>query len=165
MRWSIWGLTVLVMATVMGVIVLPPWLEQPWRQMIMTALDPYCHQIAERSPHINGIQLAVCHRCFGIYAGLFLGPWVMLATRRWDSNAVSLLLALSLTPMAVDWMLNVAGVLANTPVSRITTGASFGMVAGVLIVRGVAEYSAKVDTEKASACALPAAKGQVDSTQ
>ena len=28
-----------------------------------------CHQIAERSFHLDGIQLPVCARCFGIYAG------------------------------------------------------------------------------------------------
>jgi len=28
-----------------------------------------CHQIAERSFHVEAVQLPVCARCFGIYAG------------------------------------------------------------------------------------------------
>src|ERR1041385_8256533 len=32
-----------------------------------------CHQIPERSLHIEGEQLAVCSRCFGVYFGLVLG--------------------------------------------------------------------------------------------
>ena len=36
-----------------------------------------CHQIAERSIWINGQPMAVCSRCFGIYAGFTLG-WGLL---------------------------------------------------------------------------------------
>src|ERR671913_225429 len=31
-----------------------------------------CHQIAERSFHVDGHALAVCSRCTGIYAGFML---------------------------------------------------------------------------------------------
>ena len=141
-RWWVWGLSVLFMAMVLGVIGLPAWVEQPWQQVIMMGLDPFCHQIPERSPHINGIQLAVCHRCFGIYTGLFLGPWVMLLTRHWESDLPLLVLAVSLAPAAFDWTLDVAGLMENTPVSRIVTGVLFGTVAGALVVRGIAECQA-----------------------
>ncbi|MDE2956659.1 MAG: DUF2085 domain-containing protein [Bacteroidota bacterium] len=142
MRWWMWGLSVLFVGTVLGVIALPAWVEQPWRQVIMMGLDPFCHQILERSPHIDGIQLAVCHRCFGVYAGLFLGPWVMLLTRRWESDLPLLLLGMSLAPAALDWTLDVVGLMENTPVSRILTGSLFGALAGALVVRGIAEHQA-----------------------
>lgn len=32
-----------------------------------------CHQLPERSFHIGGVQLPVCARCFGLYAGGALG--------------------------------------------------------------------------------------------
>ena len=32
-----------------------------------------CHQIPERSFHWAGSQVAVCHRCLGIYLGFWLG--------------------------------------------------------------------------------------------
>src|SRR5215207_10349032 len=32
-----------------------------------------CHQIDERSFHLAGFKLAVCARCFGLYAGALAG--------------------------------------------------------------------------------------------
>src|SRR5215212_8524641 len=32
-----------------------------------------CHQISERSFHVEGEQFAVCSRCFGVYFGLLIG--------------------------------------------------------------------------------------------
>lgn len=137
-KWVAWGLSVLILACVVGVVTLPPWVDLPLRLAIMQALDPFCHQIAERSPHVDGVPLAVCHRCFGVYVGLFLGPWMMLATRSWHSNAPGLIIGLSLVPLSVDWGLEVIGWVSNTPISRVMTGGLFGVVAGVLVARGVA---------------------------
>ena len=39
-----------------------------------------CHQISERSFHVDGAQLSVCARCLGIYAGFALGAVAMLST-------------------------------------------------------------------------------------
>lgn len=38
-----------------------------------TAGSFICHQIPERSFHLDGIQLPVCARCFGLYGGGALG--------------------------------------------------------------------------------------------
>ena len=38
-----------------------------------------CHQIPERSFHLNGFQLPVCARCFGLYVGAALGSVVAAA--------------------------------------------------------------------------------------
>src|SRR3712207_2658477 len=32
-----------------------------------------CHQLGERSFHVAGFQMAVCARCFGLYAGALSG--------------------------------------------------------------------------------------------
>ena len=34
----------------------------------------FCHQSPERSFALAGLPLAVCHRCSGIYLGLFAAP-------------------------------------------------------------------------------------------
>jgi uncharacterized membrane protein len=40
-----------------------------------------CHQIPERSLHIDGHQLPLCARCTGIYIGMLSG-WLWLIARR-----------------------------------------------------------------------------------
>ena len=104
----------------------------------MHAFDPLCHQIAARSPHLHGVQLAVCHRCFGVYLGLASGPLAMLILGRWNGVGTRLLIALSLVPLSVDWGLDVAGLWNNTPCSRMVTGAVFGLMAGILVSRAMA---------------------------
>lgn len=152
-KWLHWGLSVLTLACVVGVVTSPPWVDLPWRLAIMQALDPFCHQIAERSPHVDGIPLAVCHRCFGVYVGLFLGPWMMLITRSWHSNMPGVIIGLSLVPLTVDWGLEVIGWVSNTPASRVMTGGLFGVVAGVLVARGVALKASSVDDVPQAAAA------------
>src|SRR5699024_9330561 len=46
-----------------------PWFLQ-WQHKLFHGL---CHQIPERSFWINGQPMAVCSRCFGIYAGFLAG--------------------------------------------------------------------------------------------
>ncbi|HVS65038.1 MAG TPA: DUF2085 domain-containing protein [Thermoanaerobaculia bacterium] len=53
------------------------WSVAPW---IYLAFDLVCHQIPERSFFLGDHQLAVCHRCAGLYAGGLIGllalPWL-----------------------------------------------------------------------------------------
>jgi len=41
-----------------------------------------CHQLPERSFHIAGVQLPVCARCTGLYAGGLIGLIIWLARAR-----------------------------------------------------------------------------------
>lgn len=79
---------------------------------------PVCHQIAERSFHLAGHPLAVCHRCFGFYVGFTLGlavlPFVR-GFRDWLLDKPRRIL-FCLAPTAIDWLLPV-----NTPASRFGT--------------------------------------------
>ncbi len=79
---------------------------------------PICHQIPSRSFHLLGHQLAVCHRCTGIYVGFWLGL-VLLPSWRWLSGRLQehpRLLILFALPMAVNVLLE------NTPWGRFGTG-------------------------------------------
>lgn len=97
-----------------------------------------CHQLADRSPHVHGVQWALCFRCTGILSGLVLGlatgPWLASAFGRvadaWGAGRVLLLMGL---PTAIDWLLGVSGLWVNTPLSRLLTGALFGLGAGWLL--------------------------------
>ena len=77
-----------------------------------------CHQIPDRSFHWAGSQMAVCHRCLGVYLGFWLGallwPWLG-HPRRWLLDRPRLLLA-----PATVLLLNV--LTPNSPIDRVSTG-------------------------------------------
>jgi uncharacterized membrane protein len=98
-----------------------------------------CHQIPERSLHLEGNKLAVCSRCTGLYAGFALS--VLLyplarSLRRVDTPS-RLWLLLAALPVGVDWALGFFGLWANTHLSRFMTGALFSAVAAVYVLPGL----------------------------
>ncbi len=119
----------------------PAFLPIGWRMLPMTVFHAFCHQLSDRSPHVDGVQLAVCWRCLGIYAGLVIGALLLPLVGRGDvwinRNAKWLLLgALVLT--GLDWAGPVVGYWDNTWLSRMATGGGLGAVAGYLFARALA---------------------------
>ncbi len=115
---------------------LPPFVSPSIRALLMGAFAPVCHQLPDRSFWIEGVQLAVCQRCYGIYAGLFLGALLLpaLGARarsiyRW----APLMLGVALLPPALDWGLQLVQLWQNTPFTRTLTGLWFGLGAGLLL--------------------------------
>ena len=87
-----------------------------WRELLMAAFAPLCHQLPARSPHLLGEPLAVCHRCYGIYWGLPLAGLLFLALRRWDRllyGRARWVLGAALLPMTLDWGGDVLGRVAH----------------------------------------------------
>lgn len=93
---------------------------------------PLCHQLPERSFVFEGAAMCVCHRCFGIYLGLFVGGLLALAGVRadlgrrgpwlWTSVPMAAhVLILNLWPPADLWPL------------RVATGLLFGAWGGLAI--------------------------------
>jgi len=102
-----------------------------------------CHQIPERSFFLNGHPLAVCHRCSGIYFGLFLGSlisgkafprFLSIPRRRWWVLAGAV-------PLVVDALGPMLGFWTNSPLSRAATGALFGIMVSSLLHSAVEELS------------------------
>ena len=102
------------------------------------AFSVACHQIPERSPHLAGGAIALCHRCSGVVVGLVLG---VAAAPLLSARALGLvgrsrqgrwLLAAAL-PAAADWALGAFELWSNTPASRVATGLVFGAAAGVVL--------------------------------
>jgi len=117
---------------------LPPFVNPGIRVLILQAFSATCHQIPERSPHINGVVLAVCHRCYGFYAGLLLAAVGFLLLHRWDrtiARMTVLLVAFSVIVPGTDWFVDWIGWWSNTPWSRALTGGLFGLVAGYFFAR------------------------------
>jgi uncharacterized membrane protein len=99
-----------------------------------------CHQIPERSFSLFGFPLPVCHRCSGIYAGLFLGCFLVIRAVH-DSPQVRRWLVLSsLCALGIDALAPLAGLWNSSAISRFSTGLFFGMMTSLLVVRGLEEF-------------------------
>jgi uncharacterized membrane protein len=106
---------------------------------IYEAFSYLCHQLPERSLHLEGQKLAVCSRCTGLYFGFALGVLLYPLARslkRVDTPRLQWLL-LATVPVIFDWSLTVLGLWENTHLSRFLTGALFSVVAAVYIVPGL----------------------------
>ncbi len=136
-----WLLAALALTPLLLLATLPPFVGPSLRMWLMQSFAAICHQLPERSPALEGIQLGACHRCYGVYIGLFAAPFAGLVLRRFapllDRHARLAVLA-SVSPLALDWLLGAAGLWHNTPLTRTTTGAFFGLVAGLLITLALA---------------------------
>lgn len=150
-----WVVTVFVTVVVLGLVMAPAFVGDGVRHVIMAGFSGVCHQIPLRSPHVNGIQLAVCDRCLGIYTALAAAAIVFPVLNLRDAvrrKAKYLIVAAVFIP-GLDWAGDVAGVWANTPTSRLLTGAVFGSIAGYMLtgaVIGLISDGAEDADEKAS---------------
>jgi len=137
-----WTLTMLVTGVLVALALAPPFVSEPFRSVIMAALSGVCHQIPSRSPHIDGIALGVCHRCFGTYLGLPLAALLYLSLRGywpWTNKTAPWVLVLGILPALIDWSGELFGIWHNTPVSRLVTGGILGLTAGYFLVASVVE--------------------------
>ena len=105
-----------------------------WQFAIFDAL---CHQDPARSFSINGLQMAVCARCFGIYSALLSG-WIFMpvyALLRVDSKNLekNWLIAAIILNLA-DVSGNYFGLWTNTLISRFVMGSLFGLPLAFILV-------------------------------
>lgn len=88
-----------------------------------------CHQLPERSFQVAGTQLAVCHRCIGIYLGFWLGvlcwPWLRHLGRLLLRKPRLILLPLAL--MIIN------ALTFSTPLERVVTGLLAGFPAALFV--------------------------------
>lgn len=129
---SVAGLGLLALALV------PPFLGPEAGRLLHGAFGLVCHQLPERSLHLGGEPVALCHRCLGILVGyvggLALAPLMGSQSLTTIARGVQARwLVLAGVPAAIDWALGALGVWANTPLSRTLTGALLGLVAGGIL--------------------------------
>ena len=95
-----------------------------------------CHQDPHRSFTLNGIQMAVCARCLGIYSFLFLG-WISMPVftllkfnkRKWLIGFLIVAIGLNLA----DILGNNFDFWTNTHYSRFVLGSLFGLSIATLL--------------------------------
>lgn len=148
--WWGWGLALAMTGLLVLLASLPPFVGPVGQTLLMQSFSTVCHQIAERSFAVDGVSLAVCHRCYGIYWGLPLAVVGFLALTRFDPalwKYSRFIIPLALVPTSLDWFLGVLGVWANTPLSRLGTGALLGLVAGYYLARAMGQVFASNQSE------------------
>ncbi|HEV2911671.1 MAG TPA: DUF2085 domain-containing protein [Pyrinomonadaceae bacterium] len=146
----VWAALAFIALGLLGLIVgAPLLLAHGHAQAALTIYEIFgkaCHQLPERSFHIEGHQFAVCSRCTGLYAGFALS--ILLyplshSLKRIDTPR-RLWLLLALVPLLIDWSLGFFEVWANTHLSRFLTGALFGAVAALYVVPGLVDLGLSI---------------------
>ncbi len=96
-----------------------------------------CHQLPERSLFGGGVQVPVCARDTGIYAGIVVSLLVISRLQRRPSGlpslGVSVLLAAFVAVMALDGITSYAGIRETTNAVRLATGLLCGYAIGALL--------------------------------
>jgi uncharacterized membrane protein len=126
---------------------LPSWLGGP----LYAAASLVCHQRPERSFHVQGVQLPVCARCLGIYAGAALGALTVVSIGSTAARASPRIVrADEVAPRAARWLV-AAGALPTGltvmsewagvwPVSndvRAAAGLMLGLTVGFVVAAAV----------------------------
>jgi uncharacterized membrane protein len=152
--WRVWLATVGGVGLWLGVIVIAPLMQangiSQFSSPIYHFFSYICHQIPERSLHIDGHPMAVCSRCFGVYFGLLVGIVVYPLMRPIDETepVARIWLFLSLIPITVDWSLTIFGIWENTHVSRFVTGMILGVSCAIFIVPALVEVVRNLTTKR-----------------
>ncbi len=104
--------------------------------------SPICHQLPARSFIFAGHPMAVCHRCTGIYTGLFLISFTHPNNFSPLGSHIShrMFVLCGSAPILLDAILPYAGIWTNTPLSRAATGFIFGAMVSALLVPGISEF-------------------------
>ena len=103
----------------------------------------FCHQLPERSFTLAGLPLAACHRCVGVYLGLFAGIAAPAPRCAGSPRARRRWLMAALLPALIDGALGRAGLWSGAPWSRTGSGEFLGYMISTLLVRALAESAAR----------------------
>lgn len=103
----------------------------PVASIIYRFFSRVCHQLDERSFHLNGHPWGVCIRCSSIYGGFLLGVLLFPLLQGFVKRSVlpRSWLVLASLPMVVDVALGFSGIHDSNTWTRLATGLLFGVAA------------------------------------
>lgn len=142
-----WGLLAFVVCLWLGALITAPVFKAndftAASNSIYSFFSYLCHQENARSFHIHDLPLAVCARCFGVYAGLAAGVVIYPLLRSLNDlePLPRVWLLLAPIPTTVDFLLGQFGVWENTAWSRFMTAAILGVGLAFFLVPGAIEIS------------------------
>ena len=145
--WKVWSIGLSVVFLWVFATVLAPLAKANGLIAVSSPLYHFfgliCHQISERSLHVEGEQFAVCSRCFGVYFGLLFGFAIYPLWRNISEiePLARVWLFLSLVPITVDWSLTIFGIWENTHLTRFITGLILGVACATFIVPATVEIT------------------------
>ena len=138
------GTSVLLLACLcaLALLVAPPLLGAagwPYADAVRWLLHSVCHQLPERSFHLLGEPLAVCHRCTGLYLGFALGvaAWPLLPALSARLAARPRCIVLFAVPLAIDWLIG------NSAGSRFATGMVAAFPVGLLPLLALNQHGSR----------------------
>ncbi len=137
-----WSLAFVVTSGLVLIATLPPFVSEGARSFIMELFSGVCHQIDARSPHINQVALAVCHRCYGAYVGLPAAVLLFGSVKgAWpfSPQTAPIFLFMMTLPAIIDWGGDLAGFWHNSAASRILTGLIMGLGAGYFLAAALVD--------------------------
>lgn len=139
-RGVVLGIALLALLFASGVVVAPSLQNagRPSGLLLRLGYSPLCHQLPERSLHLEGSPFAVCARCTGLYAGGVIGllfGGLLLVGRPGGPRPAWLawVVAANAVDAALPWI-GLPG-LPNLP--RLLLALPAGFVAGLLLTRGI----------------------------
>jgi uncharacterized membrane protein len=109
--------------------------------LLYECFAPVCHQNPSRSFFLFGYKWAVCHRCSGIYFGLFVASLLPCDMTAFVSQPCwrRVWIFCATMPLLLDVFLPFTGLWHNTPASRLATGWLFGAMLSSLLTPALAE--------------------------
>ena len=143
--WKVWFISALVVFAWVFVILLAPVAKANGFDGISAPIYRFfsyiCHQMPERSFHVENHPFAVCSRCFGVYFGLFFGFLIYPFVRKIEDiePLPRVWLFLAMIPIGVDWSLGAFDIWENTHLSRFITGLILGAACAIYIVPALVE--------------------------
>lgn len=145
--WRVWIITALIVLVWVGSIVAAPLLGL---SSVYSFFSYVCHQMPDRSLHLDGHSMAVCTRCFGVYFGLAAGVLIYPLWRPIEEIEPirRFWLFLSLIPVTIDWSLTVFEIWENTHLSRFVTGMILGVACATFIVPALVEVTRNFSARK-----------------
>ena len=125
-------LIILVLLWCVGIIATPLLKHSGWTRsadVLTTFFSRVCHQDESRSFHIEGEKFGVCTRCSALYFGFFLGLLLLPLSRGMKRKHFlpRKFFLFVIFPMILDVLLNTLGFHSSTPMTRVITGALFGI--------------------------------------
>ena len=100
----------------------------------------FCHGIPERCIWIWGVPMPICARCTAIYAGLAASLLVFFVLPRMSELAARIVLAIAVTPMAIDGLTQLVRLRESTNTLRAATGLAAGIAFGLWAITAVESH-------------------------
>ena len=125
-----------------------PFLTTPAAGVLYAAGALICHQLPERSFHLQEIQLPVCARCLGLYGGAAIGSitgawsvghrWLVRRPLLWTQTTKWLFTAVAATPTLITFALEWGLGWPMSNAVRAAAAVPFGFAVALVVVSALA---------------------------